>query len=179
MTFINVHQRTLPVSARRIGQLVDEAAKRDSPLWPSDNWPPMILDRPLGVGAEGGHGMVRYACSAYQPGRLVEFTFVPGFMLRGTHTFEILDASQGDGCVLRHVLSVHPRDVACWFGFHLAVRWLHNALMEDLLDRAATVVGHPPAKSAHWSVWVRLLRAYLSRNPANTSAGDSAPAAIP
>lgn len=38
------------------------------------------------------------------------------------------------------------------------IRWIHDAVIEDLLDRADTAVGHAPAQPAAWSPWVRLLR---------------------
>lgn len=42
----------------------------------------------------------------------------------------------------------------------LAVRWLHDAVVEDLLDRAEATVGTGPARPARWSPWVRLLRVF-------------------
>ena len=40
----------------------------------------------------------------------------------------------------------------------LGVRWIHDAVLEDLLDRAEAAVGAGPARPARWSPWVRLLR---------------------
>ncbi|MGQ0841045.1 SRPBCC family protein [Actinokineospora sp.] len=152
----NMHRRDLPVDPTRAGELLDRIVGTDSPLWPTDTWPPLLLDRPLGVGAAGGHGPIRYTCTAYTPGRLVEFTFAPGLGVRGTHTLEVLDGPGGTS-VLRHVLRGRPEGTgrAAW---PLAIRWLHDALLEDLLDRAAAAVGHPPARRARWSPWVRVLR---------------------
>lgn len=125
----NVHERSYPVDPRRLGELLDNVAGRDSPLWPVDRWPPMILDRPLSVGAAGGHGPIRYRCTAYEPGRRAEFTFtVP--IITGTHTFEVV------GNTLRHTLHGRLRG-AGRITWPLMIRRLHDACLEDLLDRAA------------------------------------------
>lgn len=157
----NVHQRRYPVETARLAEILDRVAERNSPLWPGDRWPPMILDRPLGVGATGGHGPVRYSVTAYEPGRRVEFTFTPDFFARGTHTFEILD-----GDTLRHSMIIRVKGVGHLL-WPLAFRWLHDAFMADMLDRAGDSVGHPPESRARWSPWVRLLRRMVSgRAPA-------------
>jgi hypothetical protein len=43
----------------------------------------------------------------------------------------------------------------------LAVRWAHDALVEDAFDRAETSLAVGPAAPSSWSPWVRLLRAAL------------------
>ncbi|WP_158843020.1 SRPBCC family protein [Saccharothrix deserti] len=145
----NVHTRQIPDSAHLVDRLVE--------LWPSDRWPALVLDRPLGVGADGGHGFVRYHCTHYVPGQRVEFAFSPGLDVVGTH---VLEAVPGG---LRHTLAGRPRGLMrLWWP--LAVRWLHDALIEDLLDNAARAAGHPPVHPARWSAWVRLLRAAAERS---------------
>lgn len=117
----------------------------------------MILDRPLGVGATGGHGPIRYHCTAYTPGHLAEFTFtIP--IVNGTHTFEIL------GPTLRHTIHAHPRRLGHLI-WPLALRWLHDACLEDLLDHGAISLGHPPPERAHRSPYVRFLRRLARRSP--------------
>jgi hypothetical protein len=156
---LNVHERLLPVPAGDVGRLLDRLGGTDDPLWPAPAWGGMRLDRPLGVGAAGEHGPgrspIRYHVTAHRPGRSVEFTFAPGLGLDGTHTFlvEPVDAAR---CVLRHDvqgrLSGRMR-----LGWPLAVRWMHDAVLEDLLDRAEVALGVGPARPARWSPWVRLL----------------------
>ncbi|GAA3461965.1 SRPBCC family protein [Saccharothrix longispora] len=144
----NVHERAVPGAADLVDRVVE--------LWPADRWPPLVLDRPLGVGATGGHGFVRYACTGHRPRERVEFTFAPTLGLVGGHVLEVVPGG------LRHVLRGEPRGwMRLWWP--LAVRWLHDALVEDLLDRAGRMAGHPPARPARWSPWVRLLRAGARR----------------
>lgn len=145
----NVHERVLAADA---GPLID----RIQEVWPTSKWPPIVLDRPLGVGADGGHGPIRYRCTAYEPGRMVEFTFSPAMGMNGTHRLE------ADGNVLRHTLIGHPA-FATRIRWAVAIRWLHDACLEDLLDNAETALGTPPAKPARWSPWVRLLRWTIRR----------------
>lgn len=157
----NVHEREYPVPAERLWRLVDRVAEPDSPLWPVRHWPPVVLDRPLGVGATGGHGPIRYHCTAYEPGRRVEFAFdIP--ILRGTHTFDVLDTAEAGTAVLRHTLAGRPAGQGHLL-WPLVFRWLHDACLEDLLDRAADSLGHPPARRNRWSPYVRLLRRLAPR----------------
>ncbi|MEU5692535.1 SRPBCC family protein [Actinosynnema sp. NPDC020468] len=137
----NVHFRALPT---------DGVVEHLADLWPR-RWPKLVLDRPPGVGATGGHGFVRYTCTAHEPGRRIEFAFDPRVGLHGTHAFEVVPGG------LRHVLRGRTTG---WMrlGWPLAVRWLHDALVEDLLDNAATFAGVPPERPARWSWWVRVLR---------------------
>ncbi|MBU3060479.1 SRPBCC family protein [Nocardia sp. NEAU-G5] len=158
----NIHQRELPVPAQEVGALLDTVAEPGNPLWPADHWPALVLDRPLQVGADGGHGTNRYTCTAYEPGRAVEFTFGPSMPFTGTHTFEIIDRGER-GCVVRHLVVARASEIRGWILWTFAIRWLHDAVLEELLDRAATTVGHPPTEPARWSPWVRMLRTSLDR----------------
>ena len=144
----NVHERRLELPPVEIGLLIDRLAGDDDRLWPSDRWPPMRFDRGLAVGARGGHGPVRYEVVAHEPGRLAAFRFAPGVGLEGTHRFE------REGTTLRHVLEARTRGSGR-LSWPLAFRWLHDACVEDALDRAA---GAPPRPH---SVGVRLLRRLL------------------
>ncbi|GAB2518772.1 SRPBCC family protein [Nocardia heshunensis] len=166
----NIHERELPVSAKEAGALLDTVAEPGNMLWPAEHWPAMKLDRPLQVGADGGHGAIRYTCTAYEPGRLAEFTFPAGGLLTGAHTLEIVDRGES-GCVMRHLIVAEAHDPRGWLMWTVAVRWLHDAVVEDMLDRAATAVGHPPAEPARWSPWVRLLRLGFDRIPEPVSVG--------
>lgn len=155
----NVHERDYPVDPARLGELLDRVVGRDSPLWPVDHWPPMILDGPLAVGAKGGHGPIRYTCTAYEPGRRVEFAFARDF-INGTHTLEVLDRG-----ALRHTITGRTSGAGRLL-WPLVFRWLHDACLEDLLDRASTALGHPTR--TRWSPWVRLLRRLAPRRPKPT-----------
>ncbi|AEV85420.1 hypothetical protein ACWT_4400 [Actinoplanes sp. SE50] len=137
-TVHNVHERALPVPAARVGRLLDRMGAPGDPLWPAPPWAPMRFDRPLGVGADGGHGPIRYHVTGYEPGRRVELTFHPGTGLIGTHTLEVEDHGP-HGCVLRHRLTGTPigRMRLLW---PAVVRACHDTVLEHLLDNAERAV---------------------------------------
>ncbi|HEX6674476.1 MAG TPA: SRPBCC family protein [Actinomycetes bacterium] len=163
MEIRNVHERILPATADQVGTLLDGLAGPGDRLWPAGRWPglPLRFDRPLGVGARGGHGSVRYTVEEYVPGRLVVFRFSERMGLDGTHRFEVDDR---EGVVeLRHVLVGRPRGLRTLLSWLLVVRPLHDAVLEDLLDRAELAVSGRVLRPARWSWWVRLLRRRLAR----------------
>ncbi|MBO0874589.1 MAG: SRPBCC family protein [Pseudonocardia sp.] len=157
----NVHQREFRTTEARLGELLDEIAGPNDRLWPKEHWPQVVLDRPLGVGADGGHGPIRYSVAEYEPGRRVVFRFRPPTPLAGTHAFEVLPGGTSDTAVLRHVLTGRPLGTGL-LTWALAFRWMHDAVLEELLDRAGNAVGDPPERPVHWSPWVKLCRRLLS-----------------
>lgn len=155
----NVHERTIDASAEEVGALLDRLGQAGDPLWPAPAWQPMRLDRPLQVGADGGHGPIRYWVSGYEPGRRVRFTVHPKCGIDGHHEFTVEPLGE-HRCVVRHVLAGQPSGLMRAL-MPLAVRWLHDAVLEDLLDNAERAATGQVARSARWSPWVRLLRRYI------------------
>jgi len=66
---LNIHERVIPASVDAVGRMIDTLGSAGDVVWPSERWPPMKLDRPLQVGAAGGHGPIRYRVESYEPGR--------------------------------------------------------------------------------------------------------------
>ncbi|MEU0005749.1 DUF2867 domain-containing protein [Streptomyces sp. NPDC006314] len=152
-TIRNVHERTIEAPAQVVGALLDRLSSADDPVWPAPAWSPMRFDRPLGVGADGGHGFIRYRVTAYEPGRRARFDFTPP--MSGHHEC-VIEPVGRERCRLRHTLELERRGpmVLCWA---LAVRWMHDTVIEELFDnveRAATGTAGSPVR---WSPWVRLL----------------------
>lgn len=151
----NVHERSFRVPPRHVGILLDGLASEDDRLWPSSRWPRMRLDRPLQVGAAGGHGPIRYEVEAYEPGRIVRFRLQAPRGFDGFHAFEVV-ATGAERTTLRHVLEMTARGPAL-FTWPIVFRPLHDALVEDCLDSAARAVGEAPTLR-RWSLGVRILR---------------------
>jgi hypothetical protein len=152
----NVHERVVAAPVDRVGALLDDLGGPADRLWPAPAWIPMRLDGPVAVGARGGHGPIRYAVTAHDPGRRVEFTFTPSTLVRGTHTFTAAPLS-GERTLLRHEMTARMVG-GMRVAWPLVVRWLHDAVLEDLLDRAQDAMDAPPARRARYSRYVRLLR---------------------
>lgn len=161
----NVHSRTVGDGA---GALIDTLAGPDDRLWPGRPWPPLRLDRPLGVGAAGGHGPVGYTVEEYEPGRRVRFRFTAPRGFDGHHDF------RADGPELRHRIVMRVTGLAR-LTWPLFFRPLHDALLEEALDRASEATG-APYTPARRSPYVRLLLAAgeLARPGSSTSATRAA-----
>ena len=157
----NLHERQLAAPPPVVGALIDSLATPDDRLWPREQWPAMRFDRPLGVGARGGHGPICYTVVAYQPGVRVRFEFSAPAGFCGYHEYEVLpDTDQRS--VLRHSLVMTTRWPA-WVSWPLLFRPLHDALIEDSLDTAARNLGLASTTPNRWSRRVRHLRSLIGR----------------
>lgn len=152
----NVHTRELNASLSEAGPLIDCLASKDDLLWPVKCWPPMKLDRPLGVGAAGGHGPSGYVVEEYRQGIYIRFRFTgpPGFI--GTHAFDIEEVGP-ERVRIRHVIDMRVEGSG-WFTWNFFARWLHDALIEDAFDRAREYLERRPVPQRKWSWGVRFLR---------------------
>ncbi|WP_083338023.1 hypothetical protein [Mycobacteroides franklinii] len=117
----------------------------------------MILDRPLATGSSGGHGKVRYTCTAHVPGRLAEFTFdnVHGSVIDGRHVLEAIPRRAG--MLVRHTLDLEcsPAD---WIKLSAIVVPAHNAVVEQLLDNLERSIAGTVARPHRWGLRVLLIR---------------------
>lgn len=169
MAVLNVHERRVPVPPTKLAPLLEGLSGPHDQLWPSARWPAMVLDRPLGVGARGGHDPVRYVVCGHARGQWVRFRFRAPRGLLGWHEFTVHPTDDG-GSVLRHTLTARLTGSAR-LSWPLFFRWLHDALLEDAMDNAERVVVGAVATPARWNAYVRLLRRTFTlaeRIPART-----------
>ncbi|MCI2422574.1 SRPBCC family protein [Saccharopolyspora sp. K220] len=167
MAIRNLHVRHLPVDENTAGALIDSLASPHDRLWAHDEWPEMRFDGPLTVGASGGHGPIRYRIVGYAPGRWIQFRFTAPRGFDGIHEFTV--HPEPDGTALHHLLSMHARGPAR-ITWPLVWRPLHDAVLEDSLDRAERATTATVRSAARWSWWVRMLRALASASPRLRSA---------
>lgn len=159
MDVYNVHERLLPAKRSEAGALIDTLASSDDKLWPQGNWPSMVFDRPLTAGAVGGHGPVRYTVAAHVPSHWVRFTFSGPRGFHGFHEYAALAVDEKH-TLLRHTLAMAVRGPAR-LTWPLIFRPLHDALLEDSLDRAELACSGAVTRPAQWSRYVRLLRGLM------------------
>ena len=138
-----------------VGQLIDTLGSKGDRLWPSEKWPPMRFDRSLQIGASGGHGPIRYTIDRYDPGQTIRFRFLSPRGFHGTHGFEVVSSEPGK-CKLVHTLEMITSGMAI-LAWPVIYRPLHDALLEDLLDKAERNFSDIN-RSREWSSWVKFLR---------------------
>ncbi|WP_405495262.1 SRPBCC family protein [Streptomyces sp. NBC_00096] len=157
MGVYNVHERLLAAKASEVGALIDSLAGGAADrLWPHPDWPAVEFDRPLAVGASGGHGPVRYTVTAYVPGVWIRFAFGGPRGFHGFHEYAVLPVDEGR-TVLRHTLAMKTSGLAR-LTWPAAYRPMHDACLEDSLDRAELACTGRVARPARWTPYVRLLR---------------------
>lgn len=151
----NVHHRDTPGTQRSAAAALATLGTEHDQLWPSHRWPPLLLDDGLRPGSRGGHGPIRYHVGAVDEGRSVRFDFdMPD--LAGWHELSVHEVSTG---TLRwtHTLVVHAPSAVV----RHAVIPLHDALLEDLLDRAAVLGQEAPLPHRRWPLRVRTTMAAI------------------
>ncbi len=153
MRVLNVHQRQFAASAPEVGALIDGLGSASDRLWPP-RWPRMRFDRPLGSGASGGHGPIRYDVELYEPGKRIRFRLRSPRGFDGFHGFEVV--AEESGATLRHTLEMNAHGSAR-ITWPLIFAPLHDALVEDGLDAAAIAL-HEQPRLQPWSWRVRFLR---------------------
>ncbi|MFC5001253.1 SRPBCC family protein [Dactylosporangium cerinum] len=175
----NVQRRTIDAPLALMGPLLDRVAADDDPLWPVRTWPPIQFDGPLAPGATGGHGMIRYSVVEHVPGRLLRCRFDPTLGLVGEHELRL--EPDGTGTAVVHVIRGRLTG-GMRILWPVAIRWLHEALLQDLLDNAERAGTGTVRTPARWSPWVRLLRRALATRPTRpgtASTGAERPQRVP
>lgn len=166
MKVINIHKRTIRKPIAGLAGLLGTLATEGDMLLATDKWSPMKLDKGLQVGSKGGHGPVRYFVTDYQPEKSITFQFdLPGF--EGFHRFEMAPLNEHES-ELTHVIDMTTTGIAT-LQWVLAIRWLHDAYMEDAFDKVENHFSGDEKRSK-WSWWVRALRRMMKPAGRETNA---------
>ena len=164
MKILNVHQRVIDVPAREVGCLLDTLASADDRMWPHERWPALTASAPLQVGAIVDRaGLGTDTVAQYAPGSHIRFVY--GKKHRSYHEFTVTEVSV-EKCLLTHTLNAQP-SIARWCLWSIGIRLLHDALMDDLLDKVESqlVAG---GRQRAWSLTVRFLRRVARVEPATS-----------
>lgn len=153
MQILNLHERVMVGDRQHLTELFNQLASPQDRLWPP-NWPPLRLSPRLTAGASGGHGPIRYRVSLFAP-LLLRCTFLAPRGFDGYH--ELSAMHDPGGLRVRHLINMQISGPAL-LTWPLFYRPLHDALMEDLLDRAEQALTGSVQRPARHSGWVRLLR---------------------
>jgi hypothetical protein len=167
----NIHEPNFHVT-EPLGSLIESLASDQDALWPIESWPRMVFDRPLGVGATGGHGPIRYFVDAYRHGESIRFRFTGPTGFNGWHGYEIVQTGT-EKVILRHTLEMTTSGLAI-LSWPIVFRPLHDALIEDSLAKAEASLGHHPTVRP-WSFWVKFLRWVVSRGKARQQVTPNKP----
>ncbi len=153
----NVHSREYEAPPEAAEALLSTLGGEEDRLWPAFRWPAMRFKGPREPGQAGGHGPIRYTIEAWEP-RFARFRFTAPKGFHGHHQFRI-EALPGGRIRLSHEVEMEAQGRA-YLTWALGIRWLHDALLEDALDRASGILGHalPPRPLG---LWVRFLRRAL------------------
>lgn len=161
MKIINIHQREYNQPSSVISEILNTLSSHNDRVWPKESWPPMILSNGLEPKSAGGHGPIGYYVSKYEDGKLIEFTFTKPKEFIGTHKFEVIENTE-EKTQLRHTIhmDLNLKGIATWF---FAIKWLHDSLLEDCLDKVQNHFSEKHVHSKH-NFWVKTLRKLLKKN---------------
>ncbi len=154
MKVLNIHKRVINQPKEQIAKLLNSLATENDQMF-ADKWPRIKLKNGKKVGSKGGHGPIRYTVSEYQEGERIQFEFTRPLGFHGYHVFSIqeLGAHQTE---LEHVINMETKGFGT-LKWMIAIRWLHDALIEDSFDKVANQFSAKKTKTT-WSLWVRFLR---------------------
>lgn len=158
MKVLNIHRRMIGQPKEAIMALLETLGTKNDLVWPLEKWPAMRLDQGLKVGSRGGHGPIQYTIDHYVPGELIRFEFSRPKGFHGCHRFEFSETGP-DKTMLTHTIEMHTSGTGTikWL---FAIRWLHDALIEDAFDKIENHFSLD-TKETKWNSWVKLLRYVL------------------
>jgi hypothetical protein len=154
MKVLNIHKREINQPKYEVAKLFKTLATENDLMLATDKWSPMKLDNGLQVGSKGGHGPIKYFVTDYQQDNSITFQFdLTGFY--GFHKFE-LNELETDKTELSHIIEMTTTGSAT-IKWALAIRWLHDAYIEDAFDKVENYFTKDK-KNSEWSFLVKILR---------------------
>jgi len=158
MKVLNIHKRIINQPKEKVSELLGTLSTKNDKIWPYEKWPAMKFQKGLVEGANGGHGPIRYSLEKYEPRKFIQFAFSKPMGFNGIHKFEILELENGK-TELKHTIDmdVVGKGLLVWI---IAIRPLHNALLEDALDKVENQYLKEKRKT-EWTIWVKILRKIL------------------
>lgn len=166
MKVINIHKRDLNAPKSEVSKLLQTLASGEDKIWPSEKWPAIRFREGLVTGAKGGHGPIRYLIVNFEPGSYIEFQFSAPKGFHGVHRFDCT-ALSSTITEFKHTIDMRTSGIGI-ITWAFAVRWLHDALFEDLMDKVENQFSKKQKRTS-WTIWVKLLRWILRPKKAKTN----------
>ena len=158
MKVINIHKRIIDHPKGKVSELLGTLSTKNDKIWPYEKWPAIKFSEGLVEGSKGGHGPIRYSIEKYMPNEFILFRFIKPTGFNGIHKFEIIELENGK-TELKHTIDMDAVGKGL-FTWNLAIRTLHNALLEDALDKVENQFLTEKRKT-EWTIWVKILRKIL------------------
>jgi hypothetical protein len=154
MDVINIHKRIIEQPVTEVATLFTTLSTENDMMLATNRWSLMKLDKGLQVGSKGGHGLIKYFVTEYQPEKSITFQFdMTGF--EGFHRFSLIQLGS-DKTELSHTINMTTTGSAT-LKWALAIQWLHDAYIEDGFDKVEDHFKMERRRS-NWNFYVRLLR---------------------
>lgn len=155
MKVINIHQRIINQPKENVAILFETLSKKDDKIWPFEKWPSMKFKDGLKIGSKGGHGPVRYTIVEFVKGAFIKFQFSKPDGFNGFHQLEIRELEKNK-TEIKHTIDMKTTGIGI-ITWMLAIRSLHNALLEDAFDKVENHFSKENKETA-WNIWVKILR---------------------
>lgn len=157
---LNIHKRTLSQSKNKVAELLKTLSTENDRIWPKEKWPEMKFKDGIKVGAKGGHGPIRYSVEEYNPSKVIQFRFLKPIGFNGIHKFEIRELDE-QKTEVKHTIDMNTTGKGA-FAWVFAIRSLHNALIEDGLDKLENNFSGVQ-KSSNWNFWVKFVKKQMAK----------------
>ncbi len=155
MKVINIKKRIIHQPKEEVAALISTLATKNDLVWPYESWPAMRFKDGLKLGSKGGHGIVRYAVEEFDPGNYIKFRFSKPDGFLGFHEFILTEISP-EKTELCHAIRMDASGIP-YLKWILAIRWLHEALLTDALDKVENHFTKSNNKT-EYNAWVKFLR---------------------
>ncbi len=156
----NEHRRVINLSLEETRQLFATLASENDRWWPHEEWPAMFFKEGKKVQSYGGHGIIRYFTN-HTSTDAIEFTFKRPKGFHGVHGFKLTQKSESQTEVF-HYIHMQAKDSGL-LKWVLAIRPLHDALMENCFDKLEGL-RNDDTKKMPYSMYVRLIRRLFGLN---------------
>ena len=160
MKVLNIHKRILNQPKNKLIESLKTLSTENDKIWPKEKWPAMKFKDGIKVGAKGGHGPVRYSVEKYNTSEIIQFRFSKPNGFNGIHKFELNKLTE-EKTEIKHTVDMNTsgKGTLIWI---LAVRSLHNALIEDGFDKLENNFSKNQ-KLTKWNFWVRFMRKQIAK----------------